>query len=100
MDMVRNILKEELNYALELKEHYLDNLKKMPRGSLSVKKINGREYTYIQYRDGRKIISRIIPGEELPDLKDKIKKRGRYRKLLKEVDEKISYLRKALNVKP
>lgn len=100
MDMVRNILKEELNYALELKEHYLDNLKKMPRGSLSVKKINGREYTYIQYRDGRKVISRIIPGEELPGLKDKIKKRVRYRKLLKEVDEKISYLRKALNVKP
>lgn len=99
MDMIRNILQEELDYALKLKEHYLDNLEELPRGNLSVKKINSRAYTYLQYREGRKVISKIVSPEELPDLKDKIKKRDRFGKLLKEVEEKISYLRKALNVK-
>ncbi len=100
MDMIKNILQEELDYAVELREHYLDNLKALPRGSLSVKNINGRAYTYLQYREGRKVVSIILSQQEIPDYRDKIKKRERYKRLLKEVEEKICYLKKALNVKP
>ena len=100
MDMIRNILKEELDYAIELQKHYLDNLKALTRGSLSVKNINGKAYTYLQYREGRKVISKILSQQEIPDYEDKIKQREKYKRLLKEVEEKICYLRKALNVKP
>lgn len=99
MDMIKDILKEELDYSLELQDQYRQNLNSLPKGNLSIKKINGREYIYFQYRSGDKVISRVIPEQDISACKDKIDQRERYKRLLKEVNDKINYIRKALNVR-
>lgn len=102
MDSVKDILGEELKYLLGLIKHYQENIKKLPRGSISKKKIFGREYIYSQHRQGKKVLCNYLgklSAGELKKLQEKINQREQYKKLLKEVNQKILYLRKALNVR-
>lgn len=56
----------------------------LPKGSISKKKINNHIYYYYQYRDGKKIVSRILKKNEIDDLRKKINERKRLVKLNKE----------------
>jgi hypothetical protein len=97
MDTIKGILQEELNYALELQERYKAVLNEFPKGSLSVKRIKGRDYTYLQHREGRKVISRILSAQEVESHKEEIRRREKYRRLLKETEDKIKFIGKALS---
>lgn len=97
MDAVKNILREELNYALDLQQHYEKILNSFPKGSLSYKKIKGKTYTYLQYRDGNRVVSRMPAVQEVESYRELFDKRNGYRQLLKEVKEKIKFIRKALS---
>lgn len=99
MDMIKSILEEELDSALELMKHYQNHLNSLPKGSLSAKKIKGNKYIYLQYREGNKIVGRVLHGDEIQGYRDKIEKRNKYKRLLKDVGGKVRYLRRALNVK-
>lgn len=62
----------------------------LPKGSISKKKINNHIYYYYQYREGKKIISRIIKKEELEDMRKKINERKHLIKLNKEAKINLS----------
>jgi len=102
MDAVKDILKEELNYALELKKFYKENMRNLPKGSISKKKIKNRQYYYLQYRKAGKVkcdfLSKLS-ADEVKEIEEKVEKKKKYIKLLKQVEEKIIYLKKALSVK-
>lgn len=102
MNAIKDILREELEYALDLKEFYEENIRELPKGSISKKIINNRHYLYLQYRTGAKVngnsLSRLTDNE-IKEIEEKIEKRKKYIRLLREVNEKIIYLKKALNVK-
>jgi hypothetical protein len=101
MDMIKNILGEELEDAEALIKHYQENLSKLPKGSLSVKNINGREYIYLQYREGGKVVSKSLEKlseKEKKKLQNDISQRKKLERLIKETKQKIEYLKKALNI--
>ena len=97
MDTLKEMLKEELNYAMSLREHYENILKVFPRGSLSHKQIKGRLYTYLQHREGEKVIGRLLSPEESESYRAEFERRNEYKRLLKETNEKIEFIRKALS---
>ena len=102
MDMVKSVLHEELDHSLKTREHYLSVISELPRGILSKKKINGREYNYLLYREGSKVKTSYLgklSENEIQDLIQKIDRRKYYKKMLKEVQQKVNYLNKVLNVK-
>ena len=101
MNSVKDVLEEELKYVLDLKKHYQENIEQLPKGSISKKIISGKEYLYLQYRAGRKVFCNFLKMSvaDLKYLKEKIQKREKYKKLLKEVEQKIMYLRKLSNVR-
>lgn len=47
----------------------------LPKGSISKKMINNHPYYYHQYRDGKKVVTRIIKENELIDLRRKVNER-------------------------
>lgn len=97
MNTIKEMLKEELDYALSLRRHYENILKMFPRGSLSNKQIKGRFYTYLQYREGGKVIGRVLSKEESESYKAEFERRNEYRSLLKATKEKIEFITKALS---
>ena len=62
-----------------------DELALLPRGSISHKTINGKERTYLQWRDEEgKTRSRYLKQSEVPEYETKIKRRRELEKQLKE----------------
>lgn len=53
----------------------------LPKGSISKKMINNHPYYYHQYRDGKKVVTRIVKENELVDLRKKVNER---KKLIKQ----------------
>jgi len=62
----------------------------LPNGSISKKVINNKIYFYHQYRDGKKVISKIVKDDnERLELSKKITLRKRYEKLNKKAINEI-----------
>lgn len=102
MDMVKSVLKEELEHSLEMLEHYRVSLSGLPRGSLVKKRINGREYWYVVRREEGKIKTHYVgkaDGEEAAAMRKEMEKRRHYEELLREVERKIRYLKKVIDVR-
>ena len=65
----------------ELKE-IEQQIKSLPKGSITIKHIGGREYEYWQFRDHGKQITKRVKGEELETLRLQIEERKRLEWLL------------------
>ena len=101
--MVKGVLREELEHSLGAVDAYNDAISKLPRGSLVRKSIRNKEYYYLAYRlNSKKVVLSYIgrlSEEQVTAYRENIDRRRRYQQLLRELKQKISYLRKALNVK-
>lgn len=58
----------------------------LPRGGITYKKINGKEYAYYQWREDGKQRSRRIMDEESEQLSGQIERRKELQKLIKDMD--------------
>ena len=103
MGLIKGVLKEELENSLRLKEGYRKELKARPGGSLIKKMIRGNSYYYLAFRDGHKVRF-IYQGKEpskefLSELEKSKRLRKKYKDLIRRLDARIKYLRKALHGK-
>ncbi len=100
--VIKGALAEELKNSLRMQKEYTRLLKKLPQGSLSVKKIGNREYHYVAKRVGPKV-KFIYKGQVSADEKklyaDAKVNRAKYRKLLSQVKKQVRFLRSALRGK-
>ncbi len=55
----------------------------LPPGNITIKRINGKEYEYWQYRENNKQVTKRVKGEELEILRKQIDERKRLESLLK-----------------
>ena len=78
MEKRRSCLTQEERKSIE------EQLRGLPKGTITIKRIRGREYEYWQFRSGGKQITRRVKGEELEQLRLQIQERRRLEKLLKE----------------
>ena len=61
-------------------------IKTLPTGGITYKKINGKEYAYYQWREDGKQRSRRIKDEEFEQLSGQIERRKELQKLIKDID--------------
>jgi len=102
MDMVKSMLREELEHSMEMREHYRSALSLLSPGALVKKRINDREYWYIVRREGRKVKTHYVGkvgGNEVSSVRKDMEKRRHYEALLREVELKIRYLKKVIDVR-
>ena len=60
-----------------------ERIKSLPKGSISVKTINGRQYEYWQFRENGRQVSRRVKGIELETLRRQIEERRQLESMLK-----------------
>ena len=70
------------------KDSLLLELENLPKGYISKKIIHGKTYFYLQYKDGNKLISKYIKGNDLEALKALLKRREELIELLKKEEAK------------
>lgn len=85
--IVRGILREELERSRQMEALYLKELESLPKGSIQIKVIRGREYHYRCFRDGGKVKSVFVP-------KDKVEKMSEGIRIRREIESSLKRLRK------
>lgn len=68
----------------------------LPKGYISTKTISGHSYSYLQWRDGNKIISRYVENEFLPGMKSKIKMRKDNENLLRVIKNDLKNVKRII----
>lgn len=93
-----SIIKEKKRIEFML-EKYMQRLSFLSKGTLTEKHEGERIYYYLKYRDGKKIISRYIPSNEVEDVKAKVKERQHIEKMVQSLKEELKFANHALGVK-
>lgn len=102
MEILNGVLKEELERLKNLKKHYVQEMSKLPKGSLIKKIINRNSYYYLNYREGKKKVFKYLgklSKDEIVDLKGKIEKRRKLWKLNIKVKKDIARLKQIIHEK-
>ena len=101
MDIMKGLAREELENSIRIRDDYKKALSKLPKGSLSRKKIKGNEYYYLSYRDkSGRVQSRYLgklSDAQLKRYREKIRRRREYSKLIKKSEKQITFFKKVLN---
>ena len=87
MSILSEILKEEyerINSTLSSFEALAADL---PKGSIREKLINGKKYSYLQWRENSKVRSKYLRQEEIATLTEQIEQRRQYEKEIKNLRE-------------
>ena len=94
--IIRGILREELDRSERIEVLYLKELESLPKGSLQVKIIRGREYLYRCFRDGKKVKSVFVPRDEAKKIGESIQRRREIESSLKRLRADRELARKVL----
>ena len=81
MGVIKNILEEERERLSRLCEKYSEEIRKLPKGSISKKARGGKRYAYLAYRESHKVKFRYVgeeSSEEASRLERQIEERRRY----------------------
>ena len=97
MSILVSVLQEELDRLERQQAVYERDLQELPKGYISKKKISGKEYCYLQYRDGSKVISQYIAAGDLPKVEFQVMRRQQLKASLQRVREDQKKLRKVLS---
>lgn len=88
----------EYKKLLKREEKLLSEIIVLPVGYISKKVIQGKEYYYLQSRNGRKVTSQYIRNEDKESVATKIEIRKKYELELPKVRERISEIEKAARI--
>jgi hypothetical protein len=102
MAMVFDILKEERNRLIKLKEKYERQLSGLPKGALSRKNRWNREYLYLAYRKSGKVTFDYIgavDSEKAKELTDRIAQRKEIEDKLRQVNNNLAEIDRGLRGK-
>jgi len=102
MAVIFHVLKEEFERLRETESAYSKAIADMPRGAPRIQRRRNKNYLYLEYRDGDRVIHDYVGPENSDKAKDvleQVEQRRRYEKLLKETKSSLKDVRKALRGK-
>ena len=94
MAILKGILKDSLDYYLDLQRRLNARLKELPKGSIFKRKIGRQHYYYLVFRDRKKVISKYLGKEKPAQIEKDIKERRLIKKQIKEVLENLSMIKR------
>ena len=99
--MIRGIWREELARSKELLSFKERSLHELPKGSIQIKRIKGREYYYLFYREGGRVKSNYLGSDprKFEVLRKQIDRRKALELSIKRSKEDIRLLEKAVRLK-
>ena len=100
MSIVKYILSEELQRLEHLARQYDDQIKRLAKGSISVKVYNGNKYAYLAFREGEQVKFRYLGKESSQAAKKMVAERQQrlaYIRKQREVNNDIKEIKRALH---
>lgn len=92
MAILKGILKDSLDYYLDLDVRLKARLKELPRGSILKRRIGRHDYFYLKFREGLSVRSRYLGKKKPVDIEEAIGERHLLKQQLKEVAQNIKML--------
>ena len=94
------VVEEEKERNLERQEAYKEEIDKLPKGSLTIKKVGKKKYYYLYYRCGYKMKSKYLKiGTDIEEIKKQIAKRKHYEGLVKRLKKEYHQMCKVVKDK-
>ncbi len=102
MSIINDILIEEKNRLVALKEQFLNEMRHLPKGSISYKHRGKQIYCYRAFRAGKKIIFQYLGkanSDQVKAMKEKILRRKNLEQNIKEIKKNLQEVRRGLGEK-
>lgn len=96
MAYMLDVLNEEYDRLISKKDFYMNLMKNLQHGSIQIKKINGRQYAYLCYREKGKVVSKYIPKEQLEKVRNEILQYKQSKTALKNINDNLKLIKKVL----
>jgi hypothetical protein len=89
MAILDEVLLEEYNRMKKMRFTMKNEMDSLPKGYISNKTIRSKKYCYLQWRQGRKIISQYIPASQVNKIERQIEKRAQLKISIREIDDHL-----------
>ena len=96
MAAIEQVLNEEYDRLIRVQGAIKNELAELPNEYISTKKISGRNYYYLQKREGSKVSSKYIPSSDVEDWATRIKRRKQLEEQLKDIESILKKLKRAM----
>lgn len=96
MTMIGTLLNKESIRNQKMIFEYEKELSLLPKGSIQGKNVGNKVYYYLNYRDGKKVISKYIGKDKqaLIPIKEKLERRIQIENMLKKLKEEQMQIKK------
>lgn len=96
MLLIEEIVAEEKIRIENMIHKYSDELDKLPRGTLTEKNIRGKKYVYLQFREGKKVLSKYIGTDvgKIESVKQLLDRRKQIEEILAELEAEYKLSKK------
>ena len=95
----RAIVEDEYNRSNRMLIAYKEEIEKLPKGNIYIKKRNNHKYYYLKYQENNKKIVKYIKHSEIELLQDLINKRNHYEDLIKNIQRELKEMEYMFNYK-
>lgn len=100
MSVLEDALEEEYARSIRLLGLMEQEIGLLPKGSIRMRNIKGREYCYLNYRVGDKVKSDYVPATEVEEPRAKIERRRALAAAIKEQKQSQKLIIRALGRVP
>lgn len=96
MNLILSTILQEKERIDRMLAKYQEELGRLPKGTISEKKVKQSTYFYLKYREGKKVISRYIPQKDVEAVREQVEKRRHIEKMIRSLQEERAIAEKAL----
>ena len=96
MSVLDDVLEEEKDRLLRMKSAMEKELDALPKGYLSKKRISGKEYYYLQHREGGRMVGSFVPAAEVELLQAQVDRRRQLQASIRECRENLRKLERVI----
>lgn len=94
--MILSTILQEKERIDRMLAKYQEELGKLPKGTISEKKVKQSTYFYLKYRDGKKVISQYIPQKDVEAVREQVEKRRHIETMIRSLHKERAIAEKVL----
>lgn len=96
MNLIITTILQEKDRIDRMLKKYQEELEKLPKGTISEKKVRQSTYFYLKYRDGKKVISQYVSQKDVGDVRKQVEKRRHIETMIRSLKEERAIAEQAL----
>jgi len=98
MSVIEGVLLEEKERNLLMQKQYMQDIAKLPKGSIVKKSKKSGDYYYLTYRSGEKVVSEYLGKnkEKIEKIRQDINKRKHLESVVKNLESELKLINRAV----